>query len=275
MTVFSLSILILIVPTPNSYATSVSVFSTDFSGGAPGQFSGVTTTESVQSYVGVGGFNNNFLRNLDSTTPTQAKTILTLNGLACHTSVDINFDAAIIDSWDGIGGNPGPDAFQVTVDGNPVFNEVFAIASGTQTYENPPTGIQIAPNAHRGFNPSWMDGAYDMSMEPNFQGIAHSSSSLMIEWFASGAGWQGSDNPNLLNDESWAIDNVQVILNGIDDPSCIITPPEPIVGGKLLPIDTSALLVAGAQTNVTWLIPIVLSVIGIGLFVVSRKSDNS
>src|SRR3990172_4831717 len=274
MTVFSLSILILIVPTPNSYATSVSVFSTDFSGGAPGQFSGVTTTESVQSYAGVGGFNNNFLRNLDSTTPTQAKTILTLNGLACHTSVDINFDAAIIDSWDGISGNPGPDAFQVTVDGNSVFNEIFAIASGTQTYENPPTGIQIGPNAQRGFHPSWVDGAYDMSMEPNFQGIAHTSTPITIEWFASGAGWQGANNQSLPDDESWAIDNVQVILNGIDDPSCIITPPEPIVGGTFLPIESTALILAGAQST-TWMIPVVLSVIGIGLFVVSRKSENS
>jgi len=46
------------------------------------------------------------------------------------------------------------------------------------------------------------------------------------------------------------------------------------VGGELLPIDSTALLLAGAQTF-SWMIPVVLSGIGIGLFVVSRKSENS
>jgi len=43
------------------------------------------------------------------------------------------------------------------------------------------------------------------------------------------------------------------------------------VGGELLPIDSTALILAGAQTF-SWMIPVVLSVLGIGLFVVSRKS---
>jgi len=59
-----------------------------------------------------------------------------------------------------------------------------------------------------------------------------------------------------------------------------LTPPPPpppddgVVGGELLPIDTTALLLAGAQ-SFYWMIPVVLSVLGIGLFVVSRKSENS
>jgi len=55
------------------------------------------------------------------------------------------------------------------------------------------------------------------------------------------------------------------------------TPPPPdddIVGGKIIPIETTSLLLAGAQTF-SWMIPVVLSGIGIGLFVVSRKSENS
>jgi len=43
------------------------------------------------------------------------------------------------------------------------------------------------------------------------------------------------------------------------------------VGGNLVPIDSTALLLAGAQTF-SWMIPVVLSVLGIGLFVVSRKA---
>jgi len=44
------------------------------------------------------------------------------------------------------------------------------------------------------------------------------------------------------------------------------------VGGEFLPIETTSLLLAGAQ-SFSWMIPVVLSVLGIGLFVVSRKSD--
>ena len=45
---------------------------------------------------------------------------------------------------------------------------------------------------------------------------------------------------------------------------------EPIVGGELIPIELTSLLLAGTQST-TWLIPIVLAVIGIGLVLVRRK----
>jgi len=47
-----------------------------------------------------------------------------------------------------------------------------------------------------------------------------------------------------------------------------------VVGGELIPIETTALLLASAQTF-SWMIPVILSGIGIGLLVVSRKSKNS
>jgi len=47
------------------------------------------------------------------------------------------------------------------------------------------------------------------------------------------------------------------------------------IGGEIIPLDTTALLLAGAQMNAAWMIPVVLSGIGIGLFVVYRKSKNS
>jgi len=47
-----------------------------------------------------------------------------------------------------------------------------------------------------------------------------------------------------------------------------------LVGGELIPIEQTSLLLAGTQ-SFSWMIPVVLSVIGIGLFVVSRKSENS
>ena len=44
------------------------------------------------------------------------------------------------------------------------------------------------------------------------------------------------------------------------------------IGGTLIPLDTTALLLAGAQTF-SWMIPVLLSGIGIGLVLVSRKSE--
>jgi len=43
------------------------------------------------------------------------------------------------------------------------------------------------------------------------------------------------------------------------------------IGGEIIPIDATSLILAGAQ-SFSWMIPVVLSVLGIGLFTVSRKS---
>ncbi len=47
-----------------------------------------------------------------------------------------------------------------------------------------------------------------------------------------------------------------------------------VVGGEIIPLETTSLILAGAQ-SFSWMIPVVLSGIGIGLFVVSRKPENS
>jgi len=71
------------------------------------------------------------------------------------------------------------------------------------------------------------------------------------------AAWTGND----------AISNAQEIFfdtftcAGMDD----------VVGGEFLPIEATSLLLASAQTF-SWMIPVVLSILGIGLFAVSRKS---
>ena len=54
--------------------------------------------------------------------------------------------------------------------------------------------------------------------------------------------------------------------------------PEPMpmpdaIGGSIIPVETTSLLVAGAQSN-SWMIPLILSGIGIGLFVATRKTEN-
>src|SRR5688572_19911308 len=74
---------------------SVTVFTTDFNAGAPPEFSGVTTTEEVQGYAGLGTglnvFGGDFLRNTSGGNPLGtpgSPTTLTLTGLPHHSSIN-------------------------------------------------------------------------------------------------------------------------------------------------------------------------------------------
>ena len=60
---------------------------------------------------------------------------------------------------------------------------------------------------------------------------------------------------------------------GITDISNFIAP-TCMVGGKLIPVEASSLVLAGAQSY-SWMLPIALSILGIGLFVFSKRPDNS
>ncbi len=188
------------------------VFYANFNSGVPPQFSGVTTIESVQGFNGLGTgtnvFDGNFLRN--QTSYPASKTVLTLTGLPPHTSIDLNFLLAILESWDGLGPpeNPdGPDYFNVVIDGTLVFSETFDFRTLDWMTYKPPAGVLLALFQTLYGNPDWPDGAYNMGLDPKFHNIPHTSSSLVVEWFASGGGWQGG------YDESWAIDNVEVIVH--------------------------------------------------------------
>ena len=50
-------------------------------------------------------------------------------------------------------------------------------------------------------------------------------------------------------------------------------PSDEVIGGEIIPIESTSLILAGSQTF-SWMIPVLLSGIGIGLFVF-RKSENS
>ena len=91
--------------------------------------------------------------------------------------------------------------------------------------------------------------------------------------------WNGEEIiDHMLSEGTVASCEVEFIVthqSGVDTPiqllSVRVVNPTP-VGGELIPIDATSLLLAGAQTF-SWMIPVVLSVLGIGLFVVSRKSE--
>lgn len=197
------------------------VYTQSFDGPLGSEWSGVKTTESVFNFDGKGSngqaFSGNLLRNA-SVGNTAGASRLTLTGLAAHTSVSIGFLFAAIDSWDGLGHVTGgvtflADYFNVRLDGVTVFQKSFANAGGVGNYTAPAGGL-IAGAANPGSMGArdygwggWVDSAYNLHLEPSLQNIAHSSSTLTLEFFASGPGWQGGD------DESWGIDNL-VIMTG-------------------------------------------------------------
>ena len=65
------------------------------------------------------------------------------------------------------------------------------------------------------------------------------------------------------------IDNNNQII--ICETGEILTQPEPIVGGEVISLQSTTLLVSGAQMTASWLAPIIISAIGIGLVLVRRK----
>ena len=214
--------------TVSTTLTSPTIFTTNFDTAVPTQFSGPTTTVAVQGYAGLGPGMNVFGGNLleNSTGGTfanpgsvpQTFTTLTLTNLPTHTSIDINFLLAIINSWDGIASNfpiAVPDFFNVRVDGVLLFRGSFSNSvNGAQQGYIPPAGVQLStrPFASLGFPTSSIndgDSAWNLGLDPLFQSFTHSASTLTIDFFADGAGFEGGLN------ESWGIDNLNVILNGV------------------------------------------------------------
>ena len=213
------------------------IFFDDFDGGqitmngVVSNLSGITSTESVQNYAGIGSGNNqfagNFLRNITGGIPTTgtagAKTTFTFTNLPTHDSINLSFLLATIDSWDGVDGlNVATgDYFNVHVDGIEVFEATFAQASGTQNNAyQAPQGGQLSSGSDLFAIDFLNDGAYDMSKESALTGIAHTSTTLVIDIFADGPGWQGEQQFSSVGlDESWAIDNFQVSLNAVPEPT--------------------------------------------------------
>ena len=83
------------------------------------------------------------------------------------------------------------------------------------------------------------------------------------------------DAVQLIDDPNEGDDGGATVGADIDAVGAITSmapPPENIIGGKIIQINTTSLLLSYTQTF-SWMIPILLSGIGIGLFAVSRRSD--
>ncbi|MCA9010383.1 MAG: FG-GAP repeat protein [Planctomycetaceae bacterium] len=201
-------------------APDITFFSTDFESGIPAEISGPGFIRGSEGYN-----TGNFLQN--TAVPQLSSTVLKLTNLPEHTSVSLDFLLAIINSWDGADGEASPDFFNASVDGRTLFSEAFDnFVLSSQTYL-PPDGVLLTPRigATASFSPNgfanlgldtglgqeefWGDALYAMGNEPTFNLIPHTSSTLTVEWYANGAGYQGGSN------ESWAIDNLSVTLGGV------------------------------------------------------------
>lgn len=208
-------------------SAQVTVFFSDFDGSLPGQIApGSALLTGVEGYAGLGPagapFAGSFLRSATANTVT-----LSLTGLATHSSLNLGFLFAAIDSLDGTGAFPAGDFFKITLDGNQIFRESFANATPDQVQSYvPPAGVELARHVDLGFQGPggfYTDSAYDLAADPVFANIAHTGSSATFTFVIEGEGVQA------LDDESWAMDNLQVSLNGVT-----AAVPEPETYGLLL-----------------------------------------
>jgi hypothetical protein len=196
---------------PDAATTKPLVFTSDFEATAlPAEITpgtGILTPSEGYAPLGPTGnkFGAFFLRS-----PTGNTVKLTLTGLAAHTTVSLKFLFAAIDSLDGTGAFPAGDFFHVKLDGQTIFRQSFANATPTQVQDYvPPAGVELARHVDLGFQGPggyYTDSAYDLGADPLFKNIAHTASTAVVELTLEGEGVQ------TLDDESWAIDNLQVTL---------------------------------------------------------------
>jgi len=82
----------------------------------------------------------------------------------------------------------------------------------------------------------------------------------------------GGTNRSLvtINVSNFALLTSVSLIDGMD--AIAFLPEEFIIGGTIIPLDQTALLLAGVQSVSMWMIPVVLSGIGIGVFVIKRRN---
>jgi PEP-CTERM motif len=183
-------------------ASSATLYSNNFEVNSNG-FTGAGSLQAAQSYAGF-GFGTQLLHNNFSPA---ANSSLTVNLPAAATGVVLSFSFAAIDSWDDGSFCCGPDKFNVAVDGNGVFSQVFdnylnagpTVAAGLTA---------VSYGSDLGFNSGFNDAAYTITLSlGNLAAGPHT-----FDFFASGPGWQGG------SDESFGIDNVLLVGVPVPEP---------------------------------------------------------
>jgi len=203
---------ILAVGIASGSASATTMYSNDFDGNVAA-FAGVSAVAGGGAIVdGQGyksnpltqaaGFAGNLYRGVDM--------FVTLSGLPAHTTLDLGFLFARIDSWDGFN-CCGPDIIEIALDGNVVLSNQPIVTPINQIV----TGVAL------GFNVSWTDGAHDFLSLAALTGLAHSGSTATIRI--------SLPNGQGLDDESIGVDNFFVATNFVPPPQV----PEPTTLGLL------------------------------------------
>ncbi len=133
---------------------------------------------------------------------------LSLNNLPPHNDIRVEFDLFISDSWDG-NHSPGPDYWNLDVDGNQIIRTTFTNHTTqdqsfpSDYYASYPLWTNASQNGLNGFFGCCNSSIYAISRD-----IIHNSSNINISFSA--------DNLQILNDESWGIDNIKVYFLASD-----------------------------------------------------------
>lgn len=186
------------------------VYSEDFEPPLPSlaQWSNTTTSTTPNGHGFLGRFNNQTVS-------------LNLTGLPAHTSVTLDLDLYILNTWDG---NFIADLVDIGVQGGPtLLRATFANNSLTQSYPDSypggsnPARTGAAANNTLGYTFGG-DSVYDLSFT-----IPHSDSSIQFNFLTSTN--SGVDN------ESMGLDNVMVTIEVLAEAGPVTLAPEPATIG--------------------------------------------
>jgi hypothetical protein len=132
---------------------------------------------------------------------------LTLSTLPTHNQVRITFDLYLIRSWDGNNTDFGPDIWELSLDGNSILLTTFSnFDASRQAYPGSYPGGDFPPRTGAAANNTlgylWEGEPKDSTYHLTFV-IDHTATNLEAEF--SGA-------LQVVTDESWGLDNVEVVL---------------------------------------------------------------
>ena len=117
------------------------------------------------------------------------------------------------------------------------------------------------PGAYIGYN--------DIAVEGTFEWVSGEVTSGYENW-ANGEPSGDADTVHMQGDGTWNdIAGSNIGIMELDDTCDFIF--GSAIGGHLVSVDTTALLLAGAQSISMWMIPVVVAGVGIAVFVIKRR----
>jgi hypothetical protein len=190
-------------------------------GAPPAVYSGSSIAVESTGGFSAFGFGSQHLRNSGGGAPS---TVLSLSGLGAHSSLTISFDLIVWDSMDT------GKLFNLTADGTALINGVNAanyFAPGG-VFDGP--GTLVSPQVIDFGNPNFGNnsGFRDQGRQIVNLNLAHSASTLTLNFFYSGNGVSGG------GDESWGIDNIVISDNNSVQASGVPEPSTFALGGAAL-----------------------------------------